>query len=120
MDKKIIVGATEFVVLKGAHKDNKLPARIDTGATRSSIHAPLVKELNLGPMLRTKKVRNANGMTIRPIINVTFELKGKTIDAEFTVTDRSHMKYKLLIGRNALIKGFLVDPSIDVVKGVNE
>jgi len=116
MDKKIIVGATEFVTIKGMHHKSIIPARIDTGATRSSIHALLVKELDLGPMLRTKSVKNAHGTSIRPIISVKMELKDKLIETEFTVTDRSHMRYKVLIGRNVLSKGFMVDPSIDVVR----
>ncbi len=113
MKKKTIVGAVELVRVHGRNNKIEVPARIDTGATRSSIHAPLVKELGLGPILSTKKVKNANGTTIRPIIHVKLELKDKIIDSEFTVTDRSHMKYKVLIGRSALIQDFLVDPSIN-------
>ena len=32
------------------------------------------------------------------------------MEAECTVADRSHMKYKMLIGQNVLKKGFIIDP----------
>ncbi len=31
----------------------------------------------------------------------------------FSIADRAHMKYKVLIGKNILKKGFLIDPSKD-------
>ena len=30
--------------------------------------------------------------------------------SEFTIADRTHMKYKILVGQNILKEGFLVDP----------
>jgi len=115
---KIILGMAEFVTLKGKDRRIKktLPARIDTGATRSSIDAKIVNELKLGPVVSVLEVKNANGVSLRPTIEVEFKLRDKNMKAEFTVSDRSHMKYKALIGRNVLKKGFLVDPSINETK----
>jgi len=117
-DTKIILGMAEFVTLTGKDRQIKktLPARIDTGATRSSIDIKLVKELKLGPVVSVLEVKNANGVSLRPTIEVEFKLKDKNMKAEFTVSDRSHMKYKALIGRNVLKKGFLIDPSINDTK----
>jgi len=45
------------------------------------------------------------------IILVDLELAGIHTDVKFNVSDRTHMKYPILIGRNLLRKGFLVDCS---------
>lgn len=115
-EDKTILGMAEFVIVKGKTKEMTLPARIDTGATRSAIHTDFVKELKLGPVLRTKKVRNANGTTIRPVIEVEIAIKNKKLKEEFTVADRSSMKYPVLIGRNILQHDFLIDVTKDPTK----
>lgn len=108
---RIIIGLTEDIKISGPNGDKKvIKARIDTGATRSSVDKKLAEELNLGPVTRTKLVKQALGGTIRPIIMVEFELAGKKLKEEFTIADRSHMKYRVLIGQNALNNGFLIDP----------
>jgi|TARA_Y100000310_G_scaffold270936_1_gene285027 hypothetical protein len=105
--KKTIIRAVETVEING----KKYRARIDTGAKRSSINKSLVKKLNLGPISGKIQVKSSNGIAMRPLIKIEFRLKDKKISSEFTVTDRSHMQYSILIGRNSLRKGFLIDPS---------
>ena len=40
------------------------------------------------------------------------KMNGLVIEAEFTLADRAHMNYPLLIGQNILKKGnFLIDPN---------
>ncbi len=110
---RIIIGLTETIEIQGPEGDKKrVKARIDTGATRSSIDSRLAKELKLGPVIRTKFVKQAHGGTVRPIMRVEFELAGRKLKQEFTIADRDHMKYRILIGQNALRKGFLIDPNI--------
>lgn len=109
MAKKII-GLTEKITIIGKDKSKTARARIDTGATKSSIDSKLAKELNLGPAIRSIRIRSAHGRSTRPIIRVPVEIAGKRINAEFTTISRSHMKYAVLIGRNILEKGFLIDP----------
>jgi len=89
----------------------ELIAKVDTGATKSSIDTRLADELKLGPIITTKVVKSAHGNQIRPIIEAEIMLAGKKIKSEFTLADRAHMKYKVLIGVNILENGFLVDPS---------
>ncbi len=108
---KTIIGLTEFVKLHADKKKKRVKARIDTGATRSSMDIQLAKDLHLGPILRRKKVRSAHGTMMRPIIECKIELAGICMTTEFTLADRSHMKYKVLIGQNSLQKHFLIDPS---------
>ena len=106
-----IIGLIEEIEIFGSNGNNKkIQARIDTGATRSSIDKELAEQLNLGPVTRTKFVKQALGGTVRPIIVVEFNLAGKHLKKEFTIADRSHMKYRVLIGQNALNQGFLIDP----------
>jgi hypothetical protein len=111
LDKKghILIGLTEFVTIHG-HKSRRVKARIDTGATRSSLDDSLAKELHLGPILTRRKVKSASGSGKRPIIECSITFAGKKIKAEFNLAPRSHMKYSLLIGRNILKKyNFLID-----------
>ena len=111
LNNKTILGMAEFITIKGKdrRKQKILPARIDTGATRSAIHTEIVKELGLGPVLKTRKVKNANGTAIRPVIEVEIILKHKKLKEEFTVSDRKHMKFPVLIGRNVLKHDFVID-----------
>ena len=109
MNKKIILTASEEVTIVNTDKQKTVKARIDTGARLSSIDTELVAELGLGPVVRTKNVKSAHGKTLRPVINVNIILKGKKCNAEFTFIDRSHMSHPVLIGRNILEQGFVVD-----------
>ncbi|MCF7871553.1 RimK/LysX family protein [Candidatus Woesearchaeota archaeon] len=117
-ESKTILGMAEFITIKGKDKRKQLilPARIDTGATRSAIHTEFVKELQLGPVIKARKVKNANGTTVRPVIEVELIIKNKTLREEFTVADRTHMKYPVLIGRNILKHDFLIDVTKDPTK----
>ena len=110
---KIIIGLYEKVILQGNRSTKKeILARIDTGATRSSIDVKLAASLKLGPVLRTKIVKSAHGTTLRPIVEGTVEIAGKKITSHFTIADRSKMKYKVLIGQDVLKQEeFLIDPA---------
>lgn len=111
-DDRLIVGFLEWVDCKA--KDGSLKtvkARIDSGATKSSIDEELVRELGWGPILGEKKIRNANGVTTRKIVDGHIIIAGKDILEHFTIANRSNMKYQVLIGRNVLRRGFLIDPN---------
>ncbi|HLC70449.1 MAG TPA: RimK/LysX family protein [Candidatus Nanoarchaeia archaeon] len=112
---KTILGLTEEVTVIGPHKKQKVMARIDTGATASSIDTTLAAALNLGPMTKSKIVKSASGIKKRPLIKVKVVMDGQTIEEEFNVADRAHMTYQILIGQNILKKGnFLIDPHKEV------
>ena len=109
---KILVGLTEKIVLTSNNgSDKTVVAKIDTGATRSSIDIKLASKLNLGPVIKSKVIKSAHGNKLRPILEAEIVLAEKKIKAEFTLADRGHMKYAVLIGVNILKYGFLVDPS---------
>lgn len=107
-----VIGLLEQVTCHGkSKKTQSVQARIDTGAANSSVDQELAKQLSLGPSIGEKRIRNAHGSSIRKLVMMTIVLSGKEITTEFTIADRAHMKYPLLIGRNALKNGYLIDPN---------
>lgn len=111
MTAKTIVGAKEHVTVIGPDKERTVIARIDTGATKSSIDKHLASELGLGPVLHYKMVKSAHGVAQRGIILTRIRMANRTFRVFFTLADRKHMKYAVLIGRNILKRGFLIDPT---------
>lgn len=116
--KKVILGLTEEVTLVGAKGEKEtVIARIDTGATSSSIDTGLAGKLELGPVIRSKLVKSAAGSKKRPIVRAKIKMDGQIIEEEFSLADRSHMTYQMLIGQNILKKGnFLIDPNKKQIK----
>ncbi len=107
---RVVLGLAESVTLLGRTEEQVL-ARIDTGATSSSIDAQLAERLGLTPGERSKIVKSASGVKKRPVIMIKLLLQNSSLEEEFTLADRSHMTYPVLIGQNVLRKGnFLVDP----------
>jgi hypothetical protein len=124
-EEKITVGRIEEVLL--LPQGVKLPARIDTGAAICSLDARNLKisgnmtqfklpapygdlELRL-PIVRWGHVRSTNTREKRPVVQLEIRLGPRLLHVEATLTDRSQFKYPLLVGRNALKKGFVVDVS---------
>lgn len=111
MQDKIILGLIEEVTIIGPQKKQKVRARIDTGATASSIDLSLAAALELGPSIKSKIVKSASGIRQRPLIRVKIRLDHQILEEEFSLADRTHMTYPVLIGQNILKKGnFLIDP----------
>jgi len=92
-------------------------ARIDTGAATCSLHADMINfdegsvKFKRGDVTfktavkRVVKIKNVhNGAsTRRPVVCLDVTIHGKRFNqVEFTLTDRSNMKYEVLIGRNVL------------------
>lgn len=111
-DDRLVIGFLEWVHCKAkGGEDIVVKARIDSGATKSSIDQELVKTLRWGPVLGEKRIRNANGVTTRKIVDGHISIAGKDVLEHFTIANRSNMKYPILIGRNVLRRGFLIDPN---------
>ncbi|MGE3727155.1 MAG: RimK/LysX family protein [Candidatus Sericytochromatia bacterium] len=105
---KPVIHAVEPVILL-SKPPLRLKARIDTGATLSSIDQKLALKLGFNQAIRKISVRNAHGTTIRQVVKIPFLLKGQKRLAEFTLAERHNLDYAVLLGRSSL-NGFLVDP----------
>jgi hypothetical protein len=101
-----------------------IEAKVDTGAYRSVLHCIscreekrdgqplLVTVFNLDglgektfefPRFYEKLVRSSSGHAeMRYIINIPIQLGKKTVRCEVSLTDRSDMRYQVLIGRKTL------------------
>jgi len=122
-EEKIVVGEVEDVIL--LPWGVKLPARIDTGASLSSLDARDLRvkdgfaEFTLpkkygGMQLRLLVVdwliiRSSEASEKRPIVEVELCIGSKRIHTRVNLNDRSTVRYPLLIGRNALKEKFIVD-----------
>jgi hypothetical protein len=114
MVERAVLGLTEKIIVHG-NTQEQLIARIDTGATSSSIDSTLASKLGIEPTTKLKIVKSASGVKKRPLVTLTIQINGDTIEEEFTLADRSHMSYSTLIGQNVLKKGkFLIDPLKEV------
>jgi hypothetical protein len=112
MDDKIVLGLSEKIIVFGSDEmTEELDARVDTGAVKSSIDQKLAAKLRLGPIIKNRRVKQSNGEVVRPVIEVEIELKGKRLKADFTISNRSHMTYRALLGQDILKQGFLIDPN---------
>jgi len=120
--EKITIGEIEDVSL--LKLGVKYASRIDTGATSSSLDARKIKikndivnfQLRGGkqmklPLLEYRRVRTSVGKERRPVVLLDICLGSLHLLTQVTLTDRSHLKYALLIGRRVLKGNFVVDVS---------
>lgn len=109
-------------------------AKVDTGARSSALHAFDIKifEHDGKMMVRFKvhpyqrdthhtiiaqtqlfdqrQVRNSGGqIQLRPVIQTPIKLGGETFPIELTLTNRDVMGFRMLLGRQAVRRRFLVD-----------
>ena len=113
-------------------------AKIDTGAATSSMHAfDLVdhgervafrlypwqeseddaRDADL-PVHDRRVVRSSSGHEEeRIVVLLTVQLAGRETVIETTLTNRDSMGFRMLIGREALRQGFLVDPAASFLGG---
>ena len=97
------------IVLPNKHKD-KVMAKIDTGAWRSSIDKTYAEKnglLQKDNILWTKIFKSSLGSEERPVINISFYLAGTKINTIASVSNRKGLKKIFIIGRRDL-QGFLI------------
>lgn len=90
-------------------KSIQVEAKMDTGAFRTSIDKKLAKELELPLTGEVVHVKSASGVGNRPLVKATLLLGGKKITTTASITDRTKMKYPVIVGRRDL-KDFLIKP----------
>lgn len=109
-NKDGILHIIEKVTLYGPGGKKTIEAKIDSGAFRTSIDSALVKSLQLPARKNKVFVQSGNGMQYRDTVKVSFKLRNKTIETIASHTDRSNLRFPMIVGRRDM-KGFLIDPS---------
>jgi hypothetical protein len=129
----IVAGWREWVTLPDAGVE-WIEAKLDTGARSSSVHAFGVEEYSHGgapwvrfslrpwqrseedavehacPVHDRRVVRSSSGHTEeRYVVLMDLRLLDRTVTAEVTLSSRDEMGFRMLVGREALRQGFLVD-----------
>ncbi len=132
---KIVIGRLEKIHLPDLTKFS-LDAKVDTGAYTSSLHCHNIElfdkegaqwvRFNVldpghpeyedkpfeSPVYKVKKVRSSNGyVEERVVIKQKAEFAGKKRIIQLSLTNRSEMKFSVLIGRRFLSGRFVVDVS---------
>lgn len=112
----------------------RIKAKVDTGARSSALHAFDITDARIGerravrfrvhpvqrssepvveaiaPLVDRRQVRSSSGVReLRPVVAVTIALGQARWEIEVTLTDRSPMGFRFLLGRQAIRRRFLVD-----------
>ena len=79
-------------------------ARLDTGASRSSIDEGFLALLRLDDFIVEDaiKVKSANGVTRRDTVVLIIIEGEEEVELEVSIADRAHMAYPLILGRDYL------------------
>ncbi|TCD14553.1 ATP-dependent zinc protease family protein [Oricola cellulosilytica] len=131
--KKTVVGWKEVVRLPD-FGDLTVHAKIDSGARTCALHVETMKILEKenrrwvefsilpardpaarlfqAPVVDKRTVKSSSGHAEeRVVVKTPIRLAGHRNTVEITLTNRDSMEFPMLIGRNLLRRGFLVDSS---------
>ena len=131
--EKLVVGWREWVSLPDLDIA-RMKAKVDTGAQTSALHATAIKIVRIqgksyvrfwtaphqrsgsgkkkmqAPLWGNKKVKSSTGhITDRPTILTRLKLGNRVFPIKLTLVNRDLMGFRMLIGREALRKRFVVD-----------
>lgn len=136
-----VVGWREWVCLPDLGID-AIKAKVDTGARSSALHAVDITELHRGkqawvrfavhpmqrdsdrtvfcdaPVLERRAVRSSSGhVQLRYVIRTDLELLGRRWPIDLSLSSRTEMGFRMLIGREAIRRHFVVHPGISFLGG---
>ncbi len=136
MKSKLIIGWREWVSLPDLGVDH-IKAKIDTGAKTSAVHAYRVKKISVdgepwaefclhpvqkrrrpeivcrAPIVDERSVKSSSGhREARYVVSTTLKLGPVVRRCELTLTNRDEMGFRMLIGRQALKRQFIVDSGL--------
>jgi hypothetical protein len=115
-------------------------AKVDTGAKSSSLHTwdievdevrgvvgfnlhPLQDDESVvisatAPLVEHREVRSSNGeVELRPVIRTSALVLGQQLHIDLSLTSRDEMGFRMLLGRSAVRRRFVVDPGRSFVGG---
>lgn len=128
---KPTIGWREWVSIPSLNVD-LIKAKVDTGARTSTLHAANIEVENdivsfdlhpdqhsddntiheSCPVSDYKDVRSSNGQTEnRPMITTIIHIAEYQFEIDVTLTSRDDMGFRMLLGRTAIRRRFVVDPS---------
>lgn len=119
-----------------------IKAKVDTGARSSALHAHNLRTISRdaeeyalfevhplqrrsdpsheveGRVVDRRKVTSSGGhQEIRPVIVIDVEIMGQRWPIEVTLTRRDSMGFRMLLGRQAIRRRFVVDPGRSFLGG---
>lgn len=128
------IGWREWVALPDLGVD-AIKVKVDTGAATSAMHVMNLRVVTVdglqvarfnvhprqrkrlpsiaaeAPIVDMRLVRSSSGdEELRPVIRTRIELHGKRWPIEITLTRRDQMTFRMLLGRKAVRRRFVVDP----------
>lgn len=128
----VVIGRSEYITITGV--TDKVAAKMDTGAYRSSIHcsgteiierdgvswlrfklfgghplAPIAHELETDKYSVVKVVSSSGDKTVRYVVELRVKIGSKIFNTSFTLADRSKLFFPVLIGRSTLRSRYLID-----------
>jgi ribosomal protein S6--L-glutamate ligase len=136
-----IIGSEEWCEIKSLGIP-AIKARIDSGAKTSSIQAtnintfsrnnqlwvrfeinPMQDNLSLtlecsAKVIDTRRIKSSSGVSQkRYVILVPIKMGEETFEIELTLSKRDNMEYRMLLGREAMQKRYLVNPDLSFCLG---
>lgn len=141
MTNKPMLGWREWVALP-EFNIAQIKAKIDTGARSSALHAFVIEPYRKGgqhwvmfalhplqmrtdiaiechaPVKDRRIVTDSGGHKQRRYVIETRLMLGQSlIQAEMTLTNRDSMRFRMLLGRTAMDKQFIIDPGASYLQG---
>lgn len=134
-----VIGWLEHVSLPSLNLHH-IKAKMDTGAQSSALHAENIVHLVIdgkphvsfdvtdekgmtskvkAPFLENRSIKSSSShITVRPAILVNMIIGEQEFETQFTLINRSLMRYPIIIGREALRDKFVIDSAKSYLLGV--
>jgi len=136
-----VIGWREWISMPDLEID-EIKAKIDTGARSSVLHAVNIERFRSrgrdmvhfdvhphqndaakavpaeAELIEERKVKSSTGhVEVRPVVLISVRIRGRQWTTDFTLTSRSDMGFRVLLGRRSLSGRFLVDTKRSFVAG---